>query len=139
MPATGGLRVKGLADLNRALRRTSKDVRLGIRKEQRSIAEPVRAESEVLARGRISGVARGAQGGGVDWSLMRTGLTVDTIYVAPKQRGVKRRGDVGRRRPNLADRLMDDAMQPALRHHAGQLDDRVDAMLGRVANGFSRG
>lgn len=127
----GEVRVAGLKELNRALKRTSKDVRLGIRKELRAVAEPVRSDAETLAFARISHI-------GVPWSRMRVGVTLDTVYVAPRQRGVGSRGSSSRRRPRLAGLLMDKAMRPALDYHADQIEDRVDDMLGRVANDFSR-
>jgi hypothetical protein len=126
------VRVKGLRELNRALKRTSKETRLGIRKEIRSVADPVKDDAEDLATAKISNI-------GDTWAKMRIGQTLDSIYVAPKQRGVGRRGDRSRKRPNLAARLMDDAMQPALDRHQADAQDRVDDMLGRVASRFSRG
>lgn len=124
----GAIRVNGLRDLNRALARTSKDVRLGIRKELRQVAEPIRSSAESLAFSRISHI-------GVNWSRMKVGVTQDLVYVAPRQRGTKTRS---RKRPNLAVRLMEDAMQPALDRHANEVEAELDDMLGRVAREFSR-
>lgn len=125
------VRVRGLVELNRALRRTEKDVRLGIRKELRSVAEPIRSDAETLASSSIRNI-------GPNWSRMRVGLTVDTIYVAPRERGVKRRGEQRRRRPNMADLLMNRAMQPALERHKDDIERDFGRMLDRVADNFSR-
>lgn len=128
----GGVRVKGLTELNRALKRTSKETRLGVRKEIRSVADPVKDDAESFASSRIRNI-------GGPWSEMRIGQTLDSVYVAPKQRGVGRGGDRSRKRKNLAGRLMDEAMQPALDRHAADAQERVDAMLVRVTNRFSVG
>lgn len=128
------VRVTGLADLNRALRRTSKEVRVGIRKELRGVAEPVRSESEVLATARIRNI--GPPTREASWSRMRIGVLTDVVYVAPKQRG-SRGGPRSRRK--FAGLLMVRAMQPALEHHAADAEREVDEMLGRVCNRFSIG
>lgn len=122
------VKVKGLTELNRALRRTDKDVRVGIRRELRSVAEPVRADAEALATVQIPGI-------GKPWSSMRVGQTLDSVYVAPKQRGSRVKA---RQRPNLAGLLMDRALQPALDRNAHMIEDDMDEVLGRVVNNFSR-
>lgn len=124
----GAIRVKGLADLNRALKVAERDVRLGIRAELRHVAEPVRADAETLATARISHI-------GPNWSRMRVGVTQSSVYVVPRQRGTK----TGRRkRPNLAVRLMNDAMQPALDRNVPEVERRFNAMLYDVAAKFNR-
>lgn len=147
--AVSGVRVAGLAELNRALARTSKEVRVGIRKELREIAEPIRAEAQQLAVTEIRGIRlaqarrsnrrRRSTGTPKHWERMRTGLTLseNVIYVAPRERGVKTRGDDPRRRPNLADLLMGRSMEPALQHHVHQIEDRVGAAIDRIADRFS--
>jgi len=137
MPASSGIHVRGLDGLNRALRRSSRDVRLGIRKELREVAEPVRAEAEHRAHSEISGIARGR--GRSHWERMRVGLSLahDLIYVAPRQRGVKGRGADPRRRPNLADLMMGRAMEPALEHHQAQIEARVGRALDRISERWS--
>lgn len=124
----GGIRVDGLAETNRALRRTDRDVRLGVRKELRDVAEPVRRSAEQLASSEI-------RNAGTDWSRMRTGIRTDSVYVAPRKRGLKKGP---RKRPNLAPLLMDKAMQPALDRHTPEIEREFGQMLDRVANNFSR-
>jgi hypothetical protein len=124
----GGVHVDGLADLNRALRRTDRDVRLGVRKELRGVAEPVRRTAEIRADGEI----RNVEG---DWSRMRVGITTDSVYVAPRKRGVKKGS---RKRKNLAPLLMARALQPALDQHAPEIEREFGQMLDRVADNFSR-
>ena len=127
----GGIQVEGLVELNRALRRTDKDVRLGIRRELRSVAEPVKADAEALAVGRITNI-------GVEWSRMRIGQTAHAVYVVPKQRGVKSRARQKARRPNLKTLLLDRAMEPALARNANRTEREFSRMLDRVADNFSR-
>lgn len=122
--------VRGLRELNRALARTSKDVRAGVRREERTVAEPIRATAEELAASQIRRI-------GPDWSRMRTGVTSTLIYVAPRERGVSRNADLARRRPNLAGLLMNRAMQPALDLHGHAIEQRFDDMLAGVCNRFS--
>lgn len=126
----GGLEVHGLANLNRALRLADKDVRLGIRSEFRTVAEPVRADAERLASASIRNL-------GVPWSQMRVGITQRSVYVVPKQRGVRRRGERGRRRENLA-RLMYPPMQQALDRNEAETERRFNRMLEGVAGKFNR-
>jgi len=129
--ATGTVSVRGLAELNRALRRTDREVRLGVRSELREVAEPVRSQAEALAGSEIRRI-------GPVWQRMRVGVTTNLVYVATKQRGVSGRGRGGRRRPNLAPLLMDRAMQPALDRNAGQIERDLGRTLDRIADNFSR-
>lgn len=128
MPATEGVRVEGLRELNQAFARISKDLAREMRGELRNVAEPVRAEAQQLAAARIRNI-------GQRWARMRVGVTQKLVYVAPRQRGVR---SGARRRPNLAPLLMDRAMQPALDRHAGEVVKRLDQLLGRLGgeNGF---
>lgn len=131
---SGAIRVKGLGDMNRALARTSKDVRLGIRKELREVGKPIGDEAQHLARSNISGLRKRVGKKGRDWSKMRVGATLDLVYVVPRQRGLK---SGPRKRRDFADLMMNDAMQPALDHHGPDIEREVDKMLGRVSERFS--
>lgn len=124
----GPIRVKGLADLNRALRVADKDVRVGVRAELRHAAEPVRADAETLAAIQISNI-------GIPWSRMRVGVSQGSVYVVPRKRGTKVRS---RKRPNLAVKMMNEAMQPALDRNKDDVERRLNAMLYTVAAKFNR-
>lgn len=124
---TSGVRVTGLRDLNRALKRTDRDMRLGIRAELRSVAEPVRVDAEQLTASSIRNI-------GNAWSRMRVGITTDSVYVAPRERGLKR-GE--RKRPNLAP-LIAEPMEKALDNNADRIEDDLGDVLDRVADNFSR-
>ena len=76
---------------------------------------------------------------------MRVGLTKTTIYVAPRQRGVKVRGPDPRRRgwgtgpPSFADLMMDRAMEPALHRHEHEIVESLDHQLDVICDRFNRG
>lgn len=115
----GTVRVKNLAQLNRALNKVSGDVKRDMRGWLKDAAEPVRVRAEELASQRITNI-------GDRWSRMRVGATTRLVYVAPKQRG-GRRGP--QRRPNLGPLLMDEAMQPALEMTATEVVAGVERAL----------
>lgn len=121
--------VSGMPELQRALKLADKDVRRGVRAEQRTVAEPVRSEAERLAVAEIDHIGTG-------WERMRIGLSARSIYVAPRRRG-PRSGPL--KRPNLAPLLMDRAMEPALHMHEHDIERRYSEMLDRVADRFNRG
>ncbi len=127
MPASGAIRVKGLNDLHRALKTADNQTRLGVRKVERQVAEPVRVEAEQLAAREISHI-------GTEWSTMRIGITQKLVYVAPKRR--RRQGSP---RKNLAGLLMDKAMQPALERNRAKIEKNFEDMLDGMAGDFNRG
>lgn len=131
MPAQA-VSVKGLRELNRAFARADKTLKREKNDALKDAAEPVRREAEALAVSNISRI-------GVPWSRMRVGVTQKVVYVAPKERGVRSRGDQRRRRPNLAGRLMDDAMQPALDHNHQKVVENLDHVLATVGRAWERG
>lgn len=130
---TDVVRVEGLSELNRALRRADKDVRKGIRRELGSVAQPIAADAQALALSEIRGMQQSRS-----WAGMRIGLTSSLLYVAPRKRGVRGFGNRSRRRPNLAGLLMGRAMQPALNRNANKVEREFNDMLDRVADNFSR-
>ena len=130
--ASSGVRIHGLTELQRALTHADREIRLGMRGELKKVAEPVRSDAERLAVERIRRV-------GARWYRMRVGLTSQVAYVAPRERGVKGRGYDSRRRPKFADRLMNEAMQPALDANRDEITNDIDAFLGRAADQFNRG
>lgn len=123
--------VEGLAGLQRAFAFAERDIRLDLRASLREAAEPVRADSETLAVQRITNI-------GVPWSRMRVGVTRTLVYVAPRERGTKGRGNQRFRRPNLRDLLLDRAMNPALDQNQSQIETRVVNMLNDFAVKWSR-
>jgi len=124
--------VYGLSDLQAAFKDADRQLRLGIRAELRQIAEPVAREAEQLALDSIRRMPRSPK-----WSKMRIGVTRNLVYVAPRQKGTHGRGP--RRRPNLADLLLDRAMEPALERNTPGIERHFDQLLDQVADGFNRG
>jgi hypothetical protein len=122
--------VRGLHELQAALAHADRSVRLGVRKGLRQAAEPVQRGAEELAQTNIRNI-------GPKWSRMRVGVTRNLVYVAPRQKGTRGRGP--RRRPNLADLLMDRAMQPALDQHEAEVEARLEELLDHISDDFNRG
>lgn len=133
MPATGQrtLRVKGLREMSRAFARADRTLSRELRDKLRDVAHPVASAAESLARSRISHI-------GHKWPRMRVGVTRTLVYVAPKERGVRSRTQAGLRRPNLADRLMEDAMAPALRDHGPRIERDTQQVLDTVGRAWER-
>jgi hypothetical protein len=122
------LRVTGLRSLNTALARAERDVRVGLRREQREVAQPVARDASAMARGRIRNI-------GPVWSQTRIGLTRRSVYVATKPRGL-RAGPA--KRPNLAPLLMGRALRPALERNRGQIRRDFEQVLATAARRFNR-
>ena len=68
-------------------------------------------------------------GEGKPWSEARIGGGITIVYIAPKQRGHKSKFDRSRRRPNLADLLMERAMKPALERNRELVAQKADRAL----------
>jgi hypothetical protein len=127
----GGIAVHGRAELLRAFAAAEKDERKFLREAERRVAEPVRLDAESLARATIPRI-------GLAWSQMRIGITQRSVYVAPKQRGTRRRDDPRSRR-NLGTLLMDRAMQPALERHEHEIAAAYEReVIDRMAARFNR-
>ena len=131
MPAEGEVYVRGMRELSRAFAYADRDSRRELRAAFREVAEPVARDAESLAVARIRRMPESPR-----WSLMRVGVTRTAVYVAPKQRGVRRRDDP-HRRPNLADLMMDRAMEPALEQNQHEIEVAVEHALDRLADHFN--
>lgn len=122
--------VKGLRELQAALAKADKDIRLGVRKELRDVAEPVRRDAEALAGSSIRNI-------GERWDDMRVGVTRTMVYVAPRRKGV--RAGNPRKRPNLARLLAARALEPALDRNQHNIRHDLDRVIDRVCDRFNRG
>lgn len=130
MPAVGNtIRVEGLRELQRAFTLADKTLERELRDTLREVAEPVRADAERLA---VSGIPMI----GLAWSRMRVGVTRTSVYVAPRQRGV--RGNATRKRPNLAGLLLGRAMLPALERNEPRVTAEMDELLATVGKAWER-
>lgn len=132
MPPPRGFKVRGFTDLQRALKNADRDVRLGVKREMRDAAEPVKRDAETLTATRIRRMSRSPQ-----WSRMRVGVTQRVVYVAPKQRGLGR-GDHPAKRPKLSGLMLTRAMEPALRQNESQIRRDFEQMLNDMARRFNR-
>lgn len=126
--------VRGYRELATAFAQLDKEQKKKLPLVMREVAEPVRRDAEGFASQRIRNVDSGDA-----WSRMRTGVTRRLVYVAPKQRGVKSRGDRRYRRPNLATMLAQRALEPALYRHEADIERALDRALDRLADEFNRG
>ena len=70
---------------------------------------------------------------------MRTGVTQPMVYVAPRQRGVKTRGDDPAARPNFGNLLADPRNEPALAQHEHRIEADFDRMLDRLVPDWDTG
>ena len=86
----------------------------------------MRSDAQSLATMRIRRI-------GPNWARMRIGTKSQIVYVAPVERGSKGRGNQRFRRPNLANLLMDRAMEPALARNEDKVIARVNEALDDVA------
>lgn len=123
------IRVVGLRDLERAFLLADRTVRSDLKDAVEEAAQPVRRDAQRLAGTEISHM-------GVDapWAQMRVGSARSVAYVAPVERGVKTKGRERLRRPNLARRLLEDAMEPALEHNREAVVRRMEGLLDEVAD-----
>lgn len=134
MPASsqGVVTVKGYRELVRAFARADRAEKKEMRDALKDVADPIRRDSEDLARVRIQHI-------GSRWPLMRVGLTTSVVYVAPRERGRRSRVNRALGRPNLADLLMDRAMQPALDRNELDVADRFDEALSHIERTWGAG
>ena len=118
---SGAVAVTGLREFQRACANSDKELKDFLRTGLRALGEPVRKSAQALAGSEISHI-------GDHWSRMRLGVTAGGgVYVVPFSRG---RG--GSKRPNLANLLMDKAMQPALDQHTEEVVAGFELLLDRI-------
>lgn len=115
--ASGGLRVKGLAELQRALKKADKGTAKAVRKSLEEAGEKVKDTAEQLASTQITNI-------GEKWSGMRVGVRTREVYVAPRAR---RSG--GSPRPNLGRLLMKEALLPAVDQNERAIERGVERAL----------
>lgn len=120
----GQVEVHGLRELQNAFRQVSTDLAKDLRTDLSKIGKPVADRAEQLATRDISNI-------GPVWSLMRVGVTLRTVYVAPRARRKQ-----GSPRRNLGGLLMNRALQPALDESTEEIVHSLDDLLGRVTDRF---
>jgi hypothetical protein len=134
MPAVeAGIELAGYRELMRDFARVDRDSQRFIRVAFAEAAEPVRVDAESLSLSQIPRMPLSPE-----WAQMRVGVTSTLVYVAPKKRGVKSRNPYDpRRRPNLADLMMERAMRPALEQNEPRIERTVEHALDRIADEFN--
>lgn len=132
MAAVGqrAVRVNGLDGLIRAFNAADKDVKTDLIDTLRSAAGPVAADARTMAGSRIPKMG----GASRPWAQMRVGGS-KVIWVAPVERG---RSSKRRSRRNLANLMMDRALQPALDQNIGRVEKAVEELLDDIANVWER-
>lgn len=115
---TEAVRVRGLKELQRDLRKVSREVEGDLRTELKRLGEPVRVEAERLAQ---------AQGWGDKWSRARVGYASGIVYVAPAARRT-----TGTPRRNFGVLMMTREFMPAVENKRADVEAGVEKMLDRL-------
>jgi hypothetical protein len=123
--------VENYTNVMRAFAKADRQLKNEWRRELRAVGEPVASESQLLAVSTIPNMSRSPQ-----WARMRVGVTQKETYVVPRQRGV--RGHGPKRRPNLANLMLDRAMRPALSRNRDRVVARFGQALDRICADFNR-
>lgn len=130
--ADGAIRIIGLKELSRDFKRMSKQLSDELTDELKEAAQVVADDAEELALTRIRNMPRSPR-----WAGMRIGVSraQGMVYVVPAARS---RRKPGRGRGNLADLLLDEAMDPAVEKNQQKVVGKLEDMLDRLAdnNGF---
>jgi len=126
--------VKGFRETAAAFGRVNKQFPKDLRKQLLASAVPVRDTATSLAGQTIRNL-----GAGDPWAQFRIGGGLKIVYIAPKQRGRRSKFDARRRRPNLAPRLMDEAMIPALERNREKVAALADEALHRMERDWGQG
>lgn len=126
------IRVENYKNVLEAFGAASKTIERGFMGSLREAAEPIREDAERRAgSGEIDNLADGDP-----WTLMRIGVTRSMVYVAPRERGRRTRGNPALERPNLKPLLLDRAMEPAIDAHRDHVRANIEDLLGYMARTF---
>lgn len=132
--AAPAIRVENFRELSRAFSIAEHEMKKRFRASLRDAAEPIREEAERLAgSGAIANLKTGDP-----WTRMRTGVTRTSVYVAPRERGRRTRGNPTIGRPNLKPLLLDRSLEPALDKHRDDVLRNFEGVLGDVARLWDR-
>ena len=116
-----------MKELTRDFKRISKDLDKRLVDELKEAADPVKSKAESLALSRIRNMPRSP-----DWATMKVGVSraQGLVDMVPASKGR------GRGRANLSSMLMDRAMDPALESNQQQVVNRVDDLIGGLADRY---
>lgn len=129
------IEIEGFSELATALARTGTDVRRALNAGLKDLAEPIAHDAARFAEAGISGLARKRSS---DWGAMRVGVAhgFSLIYVAPRERGRRGRGDDPMRRPQFADLLIAKAMDPAVEANEASVIAGAEKIVDDVTRGW---
>lgn len=125
MPDNFTVHVDGLRELERAFRQAGNGVAPAFRKQLKEVAAPVKLTAETYAATRI---ARNTP----RWSRMRVGMSKSVLYMVPREKGRRGRGDPKFRRSQFGQMLLDRAMIPAVQENRSLLEQGVERTLDHV-------
>lgn len=127
MASRASVRVNGLKELTRAFGVLSKELDKEVRESLLEGVEPVRERAEQLALSGIRHMVRSPE-----YAEMRTGVSRarGVVFMVPAWRS---RRIPGRKRPNLADLLLNRAMDPALEENTEEIIRGVERTLDQLA------
>jgi hypothetical protein len=120
VPGFAGVRVEGLAELQRSFALISDGLKMDLTSQLAAAAGPAQMSSERHAISDITNMT-------LPWSSMKLGVTPNVVYIAP---AMHRRG--GSPRPNLAGLLMKRAMIPGVEEALPAVRERLDAWLSEL-------
>lgn len=130
----GPVVVIGLADIQRNLQRSGKEVGLAMRRGLKESAEPVARTAEQLSLAKIRRMEKSPQ-----WAEVRIGVLQSEVYIVPKQRGVRPGNPLDPRRRgwnltpvNLITLMMGRSFEPALETNRPLIEARVSTLIGEV-------
>lgn len=126
--------VRGLTEIQAAFKVVDKEAGRELQTGLRQVAEPVRTDAQAFALQKVPRMKFSPQ-----WAKMRTGRARGVVYVAPRQRGARGRGDPRRRGQQFAMLLMSRAMEPALERHAAEIEHGVEVLIDHAVDQFNRG
>lgn len=126
------IRIQGLRELERAFKSYGRGMEKGIREALDAGAEVVRPDAEALA---VTAIKRS----NIDWTRMRTGVSRRVGFVAPVERGsFSKRNLRYRRRQKFTDRMLDNALEPALAKNVPRVAQEFEDALADLARAWSR-
>ena len=127
--------VNGLDEIQKRLAESGPAVEHATQTGLREAAEPVAKIAETYALTRISGMHRGNPKDRPAWAVTRIGITRKFVYIVPKERGRKFRGERSPWR-NLVPVDLEKAFEPALAAGEPIVRERVMTLLGEVTRAF---
>lgn len=125
------IRVENYKNVLKAFGAASKTVERGFLGSLKEAVEPIREDAERLAGSTIANLHSDDP-----WTLMRIGATRSVVYVAPRERGRRTRGNPAIGRPNLKPLLLERAMEPALDANRDTVIANIEDLLGYMARTF---